>query len=145
LTGYHFDPESFLPPARDVDGLKLAALDTLQHGLTRDAESADCLAHWQESVVGITVESRLEVVGEPDAPGRTGRDLLTSDDAVIDETMNGRACDAERGRGTFDGQQFACGGVKSSERSMGSSSASAGCIHDSPRSDSRAQSCGPAD
>jgi hypothetical protein len=71
---------------------------------------ADCLAHWQESFAGITVETRLEVVGEPDAPGRTGRDLFASDDAVIDETMNGRGCDAERGRHTF-GQQFACGGI----------------------------------
>jgi hypothetical protein len=61
-----------------VDGLKLAALDTLQHGLTRDAKSADCLAHWQESFAGITVESRLEFVGEPDAPGRTGRDQSRS-------------------------------------------------------------------
>ena len=92
-----------MPPTRDVDGLKLAALDTLQHGLTRDAKSADCLAHWQESFAGITVESRLEFVGEPDAPGGTGRDLLASDDAVIDETMNGRGCDAARGRHTFDG------------------------------------------
>ena len=59
-----------MPPTRDVDGLKLAALDTLQHGLTRDAKSADCLAHWQESFAGITVESRLEVVGEPDGAHR---------------------------------------------------------------------------
>jgi hypothetical protein len=71
-----------------VDGLKLAALDTLQHVLTRDAKSADCLAHWQESFAGVTVESRLEFVGEPDAPGCSGRDLLASDDAVIDEKMN---------------------------------------------------------
>ena len=100
-----------MPPARDVDGLKLAALDTLQHGLTRDAESADRLAHRQESFASFTVEAGLELVGEPDAPGRTGRDLLASDDAVVDETMNGRRCDAERGRRTFDGQQLACGGV----------------------------------
>ena len=47
--GYHFDPESFLPSARDMDGLKLATLDTLQHRLTRDAESADRLTHRKES------------------------------------------------------------------------------------------------
>src|SRR5215468_5028472 len=80
-----------------MDGLKFATLDTLQHRLTRDAESADRLTYRQESFAGFTVESGLELVGEPDAPGRTGRDLLASDDAVVDETMNGRRCNAECG------------------------------------------------
>jgi hypothetical protein len=44
-------------------------------------------------------------------PWRTGRDLLAGDDAVVDETMNGRRCDAERGRRTFDGQQLTCSDV----------------------------------
>jgi hypothetical protein len=100
-----------LPSARDMDGLKLPTLDTLQHGLTRDAESADRLTHRQESFASFTAESGLELVGEPDAPGGTGRDLLASDDAVVDEAMNGRRCDAERGRRTFDGQQLTCSGV----------------------------------
>src|SRR5262249_31620124 len=95
-----------------MDGLKLATLDTLQHRLTRDAESADRLTHREESFASLTVESGLEIVGEPDAPGRTGRDLLASDDAVVDETMNGRRCNAERGRRTFDGQQLTCSGVR---------------------------------
>ena len=94
-----------------MDSLKFAALDTLQHRLTRDAESANRLTYRQESFAGFTVESGLELVSEPDAPGRTGRDLLASDDAVVDETMNGRRCDAERRRRTFDGQQLTCGGV----------------------------------
>src|SRR3982075_2738441 len=111
MAGYHFDPESFLTSARDMDGLKLATLDTLQHRLTRHAESADRLTHRQESFASFTVEAGLELVGEPDAPGRTGRDLLASDDAVVDETMNGRRGDAEVGRRTFDGQQLACSGV----------------------------------
>jgi hypothetical protein len=78
-----------------MDGLKLATLDTLQHRLARDAESADRLTHRQESFASFTVKAGLELGGEPDAPGRTGRDLLASDDAVIDETMNGRGCDAD--------------------------------------------------
>jgi hypothetical protein len=57
-----------------MDGLKLARLDTLQHRLTRDAESADRLTHRQESFCCFTVESGLKLVGEPDAPGRTGRE-----------------------------------------------------------------------
>src|ERR1700745_1283528 len=94
-----------------MDSLKLATPDTLQHRLTRDAESADRLTYRQESFASFTVESGLELFGEPDAPGRSGRDLLASDDAVVDETMNGRRCDAERGRRTFDGQQLTGGGV----------------------------------
>ena len=94
-----------------MDGLKLATLDTLQHCLTRDAESADRLTYRQESFASFTVESGLELFGKPNAPGRTGRDLLASDDAVVDETMNGRRCDAERGRRTFEGQQLTCSGV----------------------------------
>jgi len=133
-----------LPPTRDVDGLKLAALDRLQHGLTRDAKSADCLAHWQESFAGITVESRLEVVGEPDAPGRTGRDLLASDDAVIDETMNGRGRDAERGRHTFDGQQFACGGICLWDEAW-DLPVRPQAAHTIPLEAIAAQSCGPVD
>ena len=78
-----------MPSTRDMDGLKLATLDTLQHRLTRDAESADRLTHRQEPLASFTVEAGLEIVGEPDAPGRTGRNLLACDDAVVDETMNG--------------------------------------------------------
>jgi hypothetical protein len=44
----------------------------------------------------------------PVFPGHTGRDLLASDDAVVDETVNGRRCDAKRGRRTFDGQKITC-------------------------------------
>jgi hypothetical protein len=101
-----------------MDGLKFATLDTLQHRLTRDAEGADRLTHRQESFASFTVESGLELVGEPDAPGGSGRDLLASDDAVVDETMNGRRCDAERGRRTFDGADARVAVVTASARSL---------------------------
>jgi hypothetical protein len=51
--------------------------------------SPDRLTHRQEPFASFTVEAGLEIVGEPDAPGRTGRNLLACDDAVVDETMNG--------------------------------------------------------
>src|SRR3982074_1814933 len=71
-----------------MDGLKLATLDTLQHRLTRHAESADRLTHRQESLASFTRETGLRTLAEAGAPSRP-----------------------EVGRRTFDGQQLACSGV----------------------------------
>ena len=49
--------------AGDMNGFELAALDTLQYGLTRDTERADRLAHGQEAVAGFGVEAGFELVG----------------------------------------------------------------------------------
>src|SRR5262249_1655460 len=74
--GYHFDTESFLLAAHDMDGFKLAALDTLQHGLAGDPQRALRLTHWQEILTGISVEAGLDVIGQANAPGRSRRHLL---------------------------------------------------------------------
>jgi len=62
--GYHFDTESFLLAAHGMDGFKLAALDTLQHGLAGDPQRALRLTHWQEILTGISVEAGLDVIGQ---------------------------------------------------------------------------------
>src|SRR4249919_1749624 len=94
-----------------MDGFELATLDTLQHGLTRHPEGADGLAHWQEAFGGLGVEARLQLVGEADAPGRAGCELLARDDAVVEQAMDCRRRDAEGDRGALDGHEFAFGGV----------------------------------
>src|SRR5580693_4527537 len=76
LSAYHFDAQAFLFAAHDMDGGEFAALDTLQHGLARDAERAHCLAHRQEVLAGITVEAILEVFGKADTPRSAGCQLL---------------------------------------------------------------------
>src|SRR5205085_11013618 len=43
-----FDVDAFSTASADVDGSELAALDTLQHGLARDAEPTDGFAHGEE-------------------------------------------------------------------------------------------------
>src|SRR5262245_36842942 len=94
-----------------MDGLKLATLNTLQHRLTRDAKGADRLAHRQEAVAGLGVEAGPHLVGEADAPRSARCDLLARDDAIVDEAMNRRRCDAECDGSTLDGQQLAFGSV----------------------------------
>src|SRR5262249_56050387 len=84
LTGYHFDAESFLLAAHDMDGFKLAALYTLQHGLAGDTQRALCLSHRQEVLAGISVEPGLDVLGQANAPRRSRRHLLACDDAIVE-------------------------------------------------------------
>src|SRR5260370_33061566 len=109
LSVYHLDAESFLLAAHDMDRLELAALDTLQHGRARKAERAHRFAHWHEAIAGFAVEAGHEVIGEPDAPGGAGGQLLAGDDPVIEQAMDGRWRNAKRDRGLLDRQQLALG------------------------------------
>jgi len=90
--------------AHDMDGGEFAALDTLQHGLARDAERAHRLAHRQEVLTGVTVEAILEVLGEADAPRGARCQLLAGNNAVIEQAMDGRWCDAKHDGGLLDRQ-----------------------------------------
>jgi hypothetical protein len=95
--------------AHDMDRLEFAALDTLQHGRARNAERAHRFAHWHEAIAGFAVEAGHEVIGEPDAPGGAGGQLLAGDDPVIEQAMDGRWRNAKRDRGFLDRQQLALG------------------------------------
>jgi hypothetical protein len=64
--------QAFLFGAHDMDGGEFAALDTLQYGLTRDAERAHRLTDRQEVLTGITVERIREVFGEVNTRGAPG-------------------------------------------------------------------------
>ena len=68
---------------REMDGFEFAALDTLQHRLAGDAKRAHCFSHRQEVFTGVVVEEGLEVIGQANAPGGTGRKLLACDEAVL--------------------------------------------------------------
>lgn len=71
----------------------------LQYGLPRHAKRAHRFAHRQEAIAGLTIEAGLEVFGEANTPGGAGCQLLAWDDAVIEQAMDGRWRNAERGRG----------------------------------------------
>src|ERR1700751_2819801 len=104
LSAYHFDAQAFLFATHDMDGGEFAALDTLQYGLARDAERAHCLAHRQEVLTGITAEAILEVLGEANTPGGAGCRLLAGNNAVIEQAVDGRWCDAKHHGSLLDVQ-----------------------------------------
>jgi hypothetical protein len=107
LSAYHFDAQAFLFAAHDMDGGEFAALDTLQYGLPRDAERAYRLAHRQEVLASITVEAIVEIFGEANTPRGAGCQLLAGNNAVIEQAMDGRWCDAKHDGGLLNRQQFA--------------------------------------
>src|SRR5215469_7530065 len=90
-----------------MDGGEFAALDTLQYGLARDLERAHRLTHRQEVLTGITVEAILEVLGDADTPRGARCQLLAGNNAVIEQAMDGRWCDAKHDSGLLDRQWFA--------------------------------------
>jgi len=72
-----------LLPAHNMHGFELAALDSLQHGLSRDPERTHSLAHRQKVVGRFAVEAGLEFIGQTNAPGSARRELLAGDYAVV--------------------------------------------------------------
>lgn len=129
-------------PAHDVHGFEFAALDSLQDGLARHPERPDSLAHRQKVLGRFAVEARLEFIGQTNAPGRAWRELLAGDNAVIEQTMDRRGSDTERGGGLLDGQKIA-GGLRfvleARDLPVG-----VNCRRGCGRSGGRKRSCGPA-
>ena len=89
--------------------LELAALDTLQHGLTGDPEHTHCFPHGQEVVARFALEMSDEGIGQTNAPWRARRQLLTAYDPVIEQAVESRRGNAKRSSSLPDGQQFAVG------------------------------------
>jgi len=82
--------------AHDVDYIEFAALDTLQYGLARHAKRADRFPHWHEAIAGFAVEAGHEVIGSGGcARGRRVVSCSPAMNAVIEQAMDGRWCDAE--------------------------------------------------
>jgi hypothetical protein len=102
LLAYHFDAQAFLFAAHDMDDGEFAMLDTPQYGLARDAERAHCLAHRQEVLTGITVETICEVFGEANTPRRADPRLLAGNNAVIEQAMDSGWGDAKHDSSLLD-------------------------------------------
>jgi hypothetical protein len=92
-----------------MNGFDLAALDTLPHRLPGDAQPAHDLVHGESALGGLFCDAAAQLVGEANAPRGAWCQLLAGDDAVVEPTMNGGGCDAERRGGLFDRQRFAFG------------------------------------
>ena len=66
------DTEPFAASAGEVDGVELAALDLVQHGLAGDAEAGGGLAERQPAVGGLGPDPVAELLVDADLPGCSG-------------------------------------------------------------------------
>src|SRR3954453_3576569 len=109
LVGGNPDSEALSAALADVEGVELAALDTLQHGLAGDAERAHGVDDRDVAGGRVVDEQGAQLVVDADAPGGAGGVVLAGDEAVVEPAVQGRGRDAERVGGLGDRKQFAVG------------------------------------
>jgi len=101
--------QAFSASVADVDGLQFAALDTLQHGLARDAERDGCFEHRQPAGGSVFDEQGAELVVDADPPRGAGGVLFAGDESVLEPAVKGGGGDAELVGGLADGKQLPVG------------------------------------
>jgi predicted transposase YbfD/YdcC len=102
LAASDLDTQAFAASAGEVDGVELAALDLVQHGLAGDAEVAGGLAEGQPAVGCLGLDAVAELLVDADLPGGSGSELLAGDEAVAQLPVDGGAGDAELASGFGD-------------------------------------------
>ena len=101
--------QAFSASVADVEGLQLAALDTLQHGLARDAKGAHRVEDGRVAGWRVVDEQGAELVIDADRPGSAGGVLLAGDESGLQPAVDGGGGGAEFVGGLADGQQLAVG------------------------------------
>jgi len=81
------DSQAFSASVADVDGVEVAALDTLQHGLARDAEDPHRVDDRDVAGGCVLDEQRAQLVVDADAPGCAGSVLLAGDEPVVEPAV----------------------------------------------------------
>ena len=84
--------QAFSASVADVEGLQLAALDTLQHCLAGDAEDSHRVDDRDVAGGGVLDEQCAELVVDSDPPGSAGGVLLAGDEPVLE--ASGKIVDA---------------------------------------------------
>jgi len=102
LAASDLDTQAFAASLGEVDGVELAALDLVQHGLAGDAEVAGGLAEGQPAVGCLGPDAVAELLVDADLPGCSGSELLAGDEAVAQPAVDGGAGDAELAGGFAD-------------------------------------------
>src|SRR5215510_9031128 len=92
-----------------MDCFELAALYTLQHGLSCDPQRAHRFAHRKEALPGILAESRFNVIGQPYAPRSARRELFAANDTIVEQAMQCRRRNTKRSGCVLDRQKFVFG------------------------------------
>jgi len=70
-------------------GVELAALYTLQHGLARDPQELGCFLHCHVAVRGLFDKATTQFISNAYLPRRTGRDLFTGHEPIVQPTVQG--------------------------------------------------------
>ena len=102
-------PQAFSASVADVEGLQLAALDTVQHGLAGHAEDSHRVDDRDVSGGRVFDEQRAELVVDADPPGGARGVLFAADEAGLEPAEDGGGGDAEFVGGFADGEQLAVG------------------------------------
>jgi len=102
LAASDLDTQAFAASLGEVDGVELAALDLVQHGLAGDAEVAGGLAEGQPAVGCLWPDAVAELLVDADLPGCSGGELLAGDEAVAQPPVDGGAGEAELAGGLAD-------------------------------------------
>src|SRR6266581_5221539 len=89
------DFQAFSSSLPDVDSLEVATLYTLQDGLTADAQSERGFEHRDVAGWRVVNETCAQLIGDANAPRSAGRELLASDEAVVEPTVHRGRRDAE--------------------------------------------------
>jgi hypothetical protein len=95
LAASDLDTQAFAASLGEVDGVELAALDLVQHGLAGDAEVAGGLAEGQPAVGCLGPDAVAELLVDADLPGCSGSELLAGDEAIAEPPVDGGTGDAE--------------------------------------------------
>ena len=101
--------QAFSAAVTDVEGLQLAALDTLQHGLAGDSEGAHCVDDRHIARRCVLDEQGAELVVDADPPWCAGCVLLAGDESGLQPAVEGGGGDAELVGGFADGERLSVG------------------------------------
>ena len=93
-----------------MDGVELAVLYTLQHGLTRDPEDFSRFLHRHVTLRGLIDKAISQLLGKTNLPRCARCDLLPGNESIVKPSMDGRRCDAQDLGRLFDVDQLAVAG-----------------------------------
>ena len=102
LAASDLDTQAFAASLGEVDGVELAALDLVQHGLAGDPEDFGCGGEGDPAGRGLGCDPVAELLVDADLPGGSGSELLAGDEAIARPPVDGGAGDAELAGGFAD-------------------------------------------
>ena len=103
LAVFYLDTQAFPAALGDLDGVELAALDLVQHGLAGDPEDLGGCGEGDPAGWGLGCDAVAELLVDADAPRRAGGELFADEEAFAQPPVEGRGGHAEFVSGPGDG------------------------------------------